>query len=134
MMHRYFLIEPSYSDPDTFCSITVGSGRTRANIQIYIDEANLADVVYALTEQDLKAEFPVRENYDFYSFDFHMSILPSGNGTKIVRFQINQGMTDDQAPFFSDIRFFISEEIASEFARDLEFWLERKTYPFEWKP
>ena len=108
MMHRYFLIEPSYSDPDTFCSITVGSGRTRANIQIYIDEANLADVVYALTEQDLKAEFPVRENYDFYSFDFHMSILPSGNGTKIVRFQINQGMTDDQAPFFSDIRFFIS--------------------------
>ena len=35
MMHRYFLIEPSYTDFDTFCNFTVGSGRVRANIQIY---------------------------------------------------------------------------------------------------
>ncbi len=47
MMHRYFLIEPSYTDLDTFCNFTVGSGRVRANIQIYADDSMLAGVVFA---------------------------------------------------------------------------------------
>jgi len=54
MMHRYFLIEPSYTDIDTFCNFTVGSGRVRANIQIYADDSMLAGVVFALTKPDLE--------------------------------------------------------------------------------
>jgi hypothetical protein len=48
MIQRYFLIEPNYSDPDTFCSFTVGSGRVRASIKIYADISMLLEVVSAL--------------------------------------------------------------------------------------
>ena len=37
MRQRYFLIEPKYDDPDTFCHFLVGSDRVRASIQIYAD-------------------------------------------------------------------------------------------------
>ena len=48
MIQRYFLIEPNYSDPDTLCCFTVGSGRVRASIQIYADISMLLEVVSAL--------------------------------------------------------------------------------------
>ena len=49
MRQRYFLIEPQYSDPDTFCHFTVGSDRVRASIQIYanIRKRSIDDVIDA---------------------------------------------------------------------------------------
>ena len=42
MRQRYFLIEPKYSGPDTFCHFVVGSDRVRASIHIYADLWNVA--------------------------------------------------------------------------------------------
>ena len=134
MMHRYFLIEPSYTDLDTFCSITVGSGRVRANIQIYINDAMLEDVVWALTTPDLKNEYPPLDNIDFNCFNFLMSVAPANNENRIVRFIMCQSMIDDDAPFSADIRFRVEQNEATELAQSLQDWLQKKNYLFEWKP
>jgi hypothetical protein len=134
MMHRYFLIEPLYSDGDTFCSFTVGSGRVRANIQIYADESMLAGVVWALTYVDLLEEQPNYKKGDDSLFDFLMSVIPTSDGGRTVRFRIFQTMTDDGAPFTADIQFSISKEEATKLSLELASWLERMKSPFEWKP
>ena len=59
MHQRYFLIEPKYSDADTFCHFVVGSDRVRASIQIYADLAMLQGVASALVASSLDAETPV---------------------------------------------------------------------------
>jgi len=55
MRQRYFLIEPQYSDPDTFCHITVGSDRVRASIQIYATIPMFLEAVSALCERRFKS-------------------------------------------------------------------------------
>jgi hypothetical protein len=136
MMHRYFLIEPSYTDIDTFCNFTVGSGRVRANIQIYADDSMLAGVVFALTKPDLEKEYPEFDpaDADHNSFLLQISVIPDSNKSRIVRFRVYQGMVDDDAPFMADIRFLVTDAEAAEFADDLNVWLIRKDYLFEWKP
>lgn len=57
MRQRYFLIEPKYSDPDTFCHFVVGSDRVCASIQIYADLWMLRAVATALTAPSLEEEF-----------------------------------------------------------------------------
>lgn len=58
MRQRYFLIEPQYSDPDTFCHITVGSDRVRASIQIYATIPMFLEAVSALEAESLGEEWP----------------------------------------------------------------------------
>jgi hypothetical protein len=43
-------------------------------------------------------------------------------------------MSDDDAPFMTEIRFLVSQEDADEFSKDLLTWLEHKNYLLEWKP
>jgi hypothetical protein len=57
MKQRYFLIEPKYSDPDTFCRFTVGSDRVHTLIQLYADLWMLGEVASALTSRVLKEEW-----------------------------------------------------------------------------
>jgi hypothetical protein len=134
MMHRYFLIEPLYSDPDAFCNFTIGSGRVRANIQIYADEWMLAEVAKALGDAKLAVEHPQYEEADFDSFWLRISVLPSEGGQRTVRFMVYHGMCEDDAPFTADIRFHVSPSEAEELSRDLLKWLKKKNYPLEWKP
>lgn len=72
MRQRYFLIEPKYSDPDTFCHFVVGSDRVRASIQIYADLWMLRAVATALTAPSLEEEAPTSIDFeDVYGlFDF----------------------------------------------------------------
>ncbi|MCK7579930.1 MAG: hypothetical protein MZV65_32495 [Chromatiales bacterium] len=114
MMHRYFQVEPLYSDLDTFCNITVVTGRVRANIQIYADEWMLAEVAAALKSSVLDDEHPKFEDEEFDCFQFRMSVMPHKEG-KIVRFKIYQGMTEDGAPFLAEIRFIVSHDEVHEF-------------------
>jgi hypothetical protein len=137
MMHRYFLIEPCYSNPDTFCNIIVGSGRVRATIQIFIDESMLAEVAWALTASNLSHEHPAPTDTDNTSFGLHISVIPppTGDERHIVRFRIYQTMLDDGAPFTADIQFRVSAKETAELANDLKAWLGRKEdYRFEWCP
>jgi len=134
MMHRYFLIEPLYTDLDTLCNFTVGSGRVRANIQIYADEWMLAEVAKALGAAELPVEHPQYEEEGFDSFRLRISVLPSEDGQRAVRFMVYHGMCEDDAPFMADIRFRVSLSEAEELSRDLLRWLKKKNYPLEWKP
>jgi len=133
MMHRYFIIEPLYSDLDTFCNFTVGTGRVRANIQIYANHDMLVDVVMALSAPELTREFPECDVQDLI-FDFRVSVMPHGKDGRTVRFQVFQKDMDEGASFMSDIHFHVSTQQSLEFARDLDAWLKSKDYPLEWKP
>ncbi|HOH60679.1 MAG TPA: hypothetical protein PLI73_07180 [Candidatus Cloacimonadota bacterium] len=134
MMQRYLFIEPNFSDPDTFCNVTVGSGRIRANIQIYVNESMLTDVVWALKVSDLNQEHPQTGTAGQTWFGLDISVLPVKNGYRYVRFRIYQTMLEDGAPFTADIQLALAPNEAMELANDLAAWLERKEdYTFSWK-
>ena len=135
MRQRYFLIEPKYSDPDTFCHFVVGSDRVRASIQIYADLWMLRAVATALIAPSLEEEAPPISDFeDVYGlFDFYLTVLPHEGGRKCLRFRVFQEMLDDGAPFRADIRFDLSPAAAEEFARELEAWCTKPEYVFAWK-
>jgi hypothetical protein len=135
MRQRYFLIEPKYSDPDTFCHFVVGSDRVRASIQIYADLWMLRAVATALTAPSLEEEAPTIIDFeDVYGlFDFYLTVLPHEGGRKCLRFRVYQEMLDDGAPFRADIRFDLSPAEVEEFARELEAWCTKPEYVFVWK-
>jgi hypothetical protein len=74
MRQRYFLIDPHYSDPDTFCHITVGSDRVRASIQIYANIPMLLETASALEAESLGEEWPqVEDQYRAKDVPHHRS-------------------------------------------------------------
>ena len=135
MRQRYFLIEPKYSDPDTFCHFVVGSDRVCASIQIYADLWMLRAVATALTAPSLEEEVPdTGEPVDECGeFNFELTVLPHSGEGKCLRFRVFQEMLDDGAPFRADIRFDLSPAEAEEFARELEAWCTKPEYVFLWK-
>lgn len=135
MRQRYFLIEPKYSDPDTFCHFVVGSDRVRASIQIYADLWMLRAVATALIAPSLEEEVPdAGEPVDEHrQFNFELTVLPHSGEGKCLRFRVFQEMLDDGAPFRADIRFDLSPAEAEEFARELEAWCTKPEYVFVWK-
>ncbi len=135
MRQRYFLIEPKYSDPDTFCHFVVGSDRVRASIQIYADLWMLRAVATALIAPSLEEEVPdTGEPVDECGeFNFELTVLPHSGEGKCLRFRVFQEMLDDGAPFRADIRFDLSPAEAEEFARELEAWCTKPEYVFLWK-
>lgn len=135
MRQRYFLIEPKYSDPDTFCHFIVGSDRVRASIQIYADLRMLREVASGLTATSLAEEVPdIGEPVDEYGeFNFELTVLPHEGGRKRLRFRVFQEMLDDDAPYRADIRFDLSPEEAGDYARELEAWCVKPEYVFVWK-
>jgi len=135
MHQRYFLIEPKYSDPDTFCHFIVGSDRVRASIQIYADLWMLDKVAAALTAPSLKEETPTVDEYedDDYLFYFDLTVLPHEGENKRLRFRVLQDLLDDDAPYRADIRFDLSPKEAEEFAGELKAWCAKPEYTFVWK-
>lgn len=135
MMQRYFFLEPLYSDPETFCNITVGSGRVRANIQIYIREDDLLAVAWALRQECLVSECPRPDmEPDFNWFGFFISVVPSPDARRIVRFRICQGMIGDGAPFLTEIRFWLTERDSLELASEIEAWVSKPEYLLHFTP
>ena len=132
MKTRYFLIEPKYSDPDTFCSFIVGSDRVRASINIYADVDMLREVAWALSVPDLKAETSKLDKTEEWDFKLHMAVLPRDNGGRTLRVQIIQNWLNDGAPFSADVQLIFSRDAAAVFARDLSAWCERRDYTFNW--
>lgn len=137
MHQRYFLIEPQYSDPDTFCHFTVGSDRVRASIHIYADIPMLLEAVSALDAESLSEEWPpVEDQYrakDDVIFDFQVTVMPHEKGNKILRFSIFQDWLDDGAPFRADIRLHLTPDDAAQFAKELKAWCSKPVYAFIWK-
>jgi hypothetical protein len=133
MRQRYFLIEPKYSDPDTFCSFIIGSDRVRASIQIYANLWMLEEVARALVAPTLEFEHPQHENLGEWAFDLQLSVLPGTEGNRIIRFNVMQDGLDDGATFRADIRFDMTNNDAAEFARDLRAWCQNPVYAFAWK-
>ena len=101
---------------------------------VYADDSMLAGVVFALTKPDLEKEYPEFDHADDNYFLLQISVIPASNKSRIVRFRVYQEMVDDDAPFMADIRFLVTNAEAAEFAKDLNVWLIRKDYLFEWKP
>ena len=136
MRQRYFLIEPKYSDPDTFCRFTVGSDRIHVSIRIYADLWMLEEVAKALTSPHLKEEWPVNvgfANGDGDLFFFYPTVLPHEGGSKRLRFRVFQEWQDDGSPYRADIRFELSAAQAAELADDLKAWCAKPEYTFIWK-
>jgi hypothetical protein len=136
MRQRYFLIEPKYSDPDTFCRFTVGSDRIHVSIRIYADLWMLEEVAKALTSPLLKEEWPVNVGFtdgDGDLFFFYPTVLPHEGGSKRLRFRVFQEWQDDGSPYRADIRFELSAAEAAELANDLNAWCAKPEYTFIWK-
>lgn len=135
MRQRYFVIEPKYSDPDTFCSFIVGSDRVRASIQIYADLSMLSGAAKALTDPSLTQDAPPlwKSEDDGPLFNFFLTVLPREGGNKCLRFRIFQDFLDDDAPYRADIRFNLSAAEAEELGKELRAWCANPLYPFVWK-
>ena len=132
MKYRYFIIEPAFSDPDTFCRLTVGGEHVRASIQIYPDEAMLHNVAVALTDPNLPAEYPELEEQD-WQFYIHISVLPEPGMAKTLRVRIWHDYEEDGTPFRADIKLHLTPAQAAEFAKDLLAWLETQASVLCWK-
>ena len=135
MRQRYFLIEPMYSDPDTFCHFVVGSDRVRASIQIYADMWMLGEVAAALSAPSLKEETPVVAEFQDGGdlFFFYLTVMPHEGGNKRLRFRVFQDWLDDGVPYRADIRFDLSQKEAEAFSSELKAWCEKPEYAFVWK-
>ena len=136
MRQRYFVIEPKYSDPDTFCRFTIGSDRIHASIQIYADLRMLEEFASALISPHLKEEWPVNVEFidgDGQLFFFYPTVLPHEGGDKLLRFRFFQDYQDDGAPYRADIRFELSAAEAADLASDLKTWCAKPEYLFIWK-
>ena len=135
MRQRYFLIEPMYSDPDTFCHFVVGSDRVRASIQIYADMWMLGEVAAALIAPSLKEETPVVAEFQDGGdlFFFYVTVMPHEGGDKRLRFRVFQDWLDDGVPYRADIRFDLSQKEAEAFSSELKAWCEKPEYAFVWK-
>ena len=135
MRQRYFLIEPMYSDPDTFCHFVVGSDRVRASIQIYADMWMLGEVAAALSAPSLKEETPVVAEFQDGGdlFFFYVTVMPHEGGDKRLRFRVFQDWLDDGVPYRADIRFDLSQKEAEAFSSELKAWCEKPEYAFVWK-
>lgn len=134
MHQRYFIIEPQYSDPDTFCHFIIGSDRVRASIQIYADLEMLSEVSAALTAPSLTAETPVIDEFEDGDdlFYFYLTVLPHEGKNKRLRFRVLQDWLDDGAPYRADIRFDLSPTEAENFAHELNAWCNKPKYTFIW--
>lgn len=135
MRERYFLIEPKYSDPDTFCCFTVGSDRVRASIQIYANLWMLEAAADALEADSLDYEAPVDIEFEegpdlFY---FYLTVPPHAGGGRQLRFRIFRDFMDDGASYRADIRFDLTPEQACKLAKDLREWCANPVYAFIWK-
>ena len=135
MRQRYFLIEPMYSDPDTFCHFVVGSDRVRASIQIYADMWMLGEVAAALIAPSLKEETPVVAEFQDGGdlFFFYLTVMPHEGGNKRLRFRVFQDWLDDGVPYRADIRFDLSQREAEAFSSELKAWCEKPEYALVWK-
>ena len=135
MRQRYFLIEPKYSDPDTFCHFVVGSDRVRASIQIYADMWMLGEVAAALIAPSLKEETPVVAEFQDGGdlFFFYLTVMPHEGGNKRLRFRVFQDWLDYGVPYRADIRFDLSQKEAEAFSSELKAWCEKPEYAFVWK-
>ncbi len=137
MRQRYFLIEPQYADPNTFCHFTVGSDRVRASIHIYANISMLLGVVSALEAESLSEEWPPVDEQckakDDEIFDFQLTVMPHEEGKRVLRFSIFQDWLDDGAPYRADIRFQLNPDDATQFAKELKAWCSKPAYAFIWK-
>lgn len=136
MRQRYFLIEPQYSDPDTFCHITVGSDRVRASIHIYASIPMFLGTASALVAVSLREEWPTVDAplraKDDDIFDFQLSVMPHSGEKRVLRCGIYQDCLCDGAPYRADIRLSLSPDEAVNFANQLKAWCDKPEYAFVW--
>lgn len=98
MRQRYFIIEPKYSDPDTFCNFIVSSDRVRASIQIYADIDYLREAAAALASPSLLVECaPSDDGHpdigDIFGFD--LVVAPHAGEDRLLKFRIFQDWLAD---------------------------------------
>ena len=56
-MNAYWIIEPQFADPDTFCRFTFGHDNARASINIYADISVLLGLIGLLESNKADTQF-----------------------------------------------------------------------------
>lgn len=136
MRQRYFIIEPKYSDPDTFCNFIVGSDRVRASIQIYADIDYLREAAAALGAPSPLAECaPLGDGHPDMGdkFGFDLVVAPHSGEKRTLKFKIFQELLDDGSPYRAEIKFRLTPKEAAEFSQELATWCDNPQYACIWK-
>ena len=129
MNTSYLIIQPKYSDPDTFCEIIVGNRSCRAAVQMYPDERQLASAAEALLSPD--EEFlpePYSEKEDDIWLWVEFAVLRLKN-RKIFRVKVY----NEEENFSACIKILLTQEESAELGTELKAWLANPAYQFVWK-
>lgn len=136
MRERYFISEPKYSDPDTFCNFIVGSDRVRASVQIYADIEHLRTVAAALIAPKLEIECrPLWDDDpdDDGGFDLRITVPPHDGGVKTIKVRMVHAWIDGGAPYRVEIYFLLTAQEAIQFSKELLAWCEHPEFTFIWQ-
>jgi hypothetical protein len=133
MNTSFIMIEPHYSDPDTFCTFTLGNGSCRASIDMYVDEAKLLVLVDSLETTRHVTSAPELDFMltDEMCMNIGFTLLKTENGNKLIATMVN--VFDDVAPFRAEIHFNLNNKESSELASELLIWLKNPISQFIWK-
>ena len=133
MLTPFFLIEPDYSDPDTYCFITVSNGYCKGSMAIYLEMGVLLDVVNAIRDNDADRTYSSRTfdlaDKDITNIGFDVFTL---DGEKVLRTTL-VSTYHEASSFRCEIDIRLSPEESAEFAEDLSQWVENPMYQFIWK-
>ena len=133
MLTPFFLIEPDYSDPDTYCFITVSNGCCKGSMAIYLEMGVLLGVVNALRDNDAGGTYSSRTfdlaDKDVTNIGFDVFSLGS---KKILRTTL-VNTYDETLSFRCEIDIPLTLEESTEFAEDLNQWVKNPAYQFIWK-
>ncbi|GEM_PF-2015891 len=131
----YFLIQPDYSDPDTYCEFTVGNSMARARLKIYADESDLWNVISALRSEEVSDKATPPEDFtltDEWCMNIHFCVFKRGD-YKILRTTIvNDADTPAWEEYRAQIDIPMNKEEAEDFCEELEIWLKNPSCIMAW--
>lgn len=132
----FFLIQPDYSAPDTYCEFTVGNSMARARLKIYADEYKLWNVISALRSEEVSDKLTPPKDFtlmDEWCMNIHFCVFKRGD-YKILRTTIvNDADTPLGEEYRAQIDIPLNKEEAEDLATELETWLKNPVYSMVWK-
>ena len=132
-MNAYWIIEPQFTDPDTFCRFTFGHDNARASINIYADNSVLSGLIGLLESTKADPQFigwPMEST--FADDDWHKDVwlgigFLAGKRDKdnFIKVRVcNQ--SEKNANYYSEIEFVLTQAETADLCKNLKDWI---TYP-----
>ncbi|HBM14763.1 MAG TPA: hypothetical protein DD381_00205 [Lentisphaeria bacterium] len=136
MAKAYFLIEPHYTDLDTYCTFTVGNNACRSSIDIYAADYDLHNVAKALVSDRQEKPYPEIE-FDIGDEDVWMdlcfTVIPTESGKILRTIFINDHChCDDLDSYRSRIDLELTLEDAAELSEEITKWLKNPDTNLIW--